>query len=186
MIPAVVASVIGVSTTTLAVTPEELASLHRAGLGDVVLAALIETTGVQGRIDGPLAVELRQAGVSDPVIAQAIRQAALDSATREEPPAAEDPGLLPSPASNVAIIGGHDDEPPPVVGVSDVVFVPLVVGVARHGCRSCGAPALPVDRAFGRFLNTDLRPLNTDLRLLNDGDGAPARDDVPRRATRRP
>jgi hypothetical protein len=176
------------SAPALAVTPQELADLHTAGLGDDVLAALIETTGVQGSIDGAAALELRRAGLSDLVIAQAIRRAGPDASRQPEMPssvAATPPA--PMEESNVAVIGGSPDPVPAPVVQPAVVFVPWILAPARHRCRGCDAPTLAGYRGPGRFINTDLRPVNTDLRPLNNGFVAPpaAHDDARSASPRR-
>lgn len=154
-----------------AVTPDELARLHEAGLGDEVLSALIDATGVQGEVDAQQALDLRQAGVSDRIIAQAIRRSAADTVPATVP----QPG--PMPAATAAL----------VPAATDVVVVPWIVGVPvrPHPCRGCTAPTLGSYRGFGRFINTDLRPLNTDLRPLNDGFVDPARNAPPPAPPRR-
>ncbi len=175
------AIVIATATSAHAVTPEELASLHQAGLGDEVLDALIEATGVQGRVDGTEALALRQAGLSDRIIAQAIRRSAAGVRIPVEPPddtaAAAPPATVAIPASNVAVMGYGDAEPVPAAVVPEVVVVPVLVGipVLPHRCRSCNAATPGSHHGVGRFINTDLRPLNTDLRPLNDGAGGAAR-----------
>ena len=77
---------LGLPAVALAVTPEELARLRAAGLGDQVLLALVDTTGVQGRVGADEAMDLARAGVSDRVIAAAIRRAAADEARALLPP----------------------------------------------------------------------------------------------------
>jgi hypothetical protein len=171
IIPAMAGLFLAASVTASAVTPEELASLRRAGLGDAVLSALVETTGVQGRIDAADALALRQAGVSDAVIAEAIRRGAgntmpADPASLFVPEAAVD---VPP---DVAVIGDRAEPPPvPLVEPTLVIAVPVLVRRAHPGCRTCQAAPVRTTE-IGRFINTDLRP-------LNDGAGRAVRHDAP-------
>ena len=125
----------------LAVTPDELVELRRAGLGDEVLVALIEATGVTSPVGAGEARRLKAEGLSDAVIAAAVR---ASNAARPVPE--------PEPVPNVAVIGG---EPGPPAGVErEVVFVPWLVPVRKPG--PAPRPAKPYfsgDRGFGRFIN---------------------------------
>jgi hypothetical protein len=157
IIAPVLSLVIGVPAAALAVTPTELAELHRAGLGTDVLLALVETTGVQGVVDSAQALELRRAGVSDRVIAEAVRRSALDQADDQRVARATW-----APAPNVAVIGGPVEPPPagPDLAPALLVVPWVVTGRGfRHAART-DAPTLGGYRGFGRFINTDLRPLN--------------------------
>jgi hypothetical protein len=149
--------------TALAVTPEELARLRAAGLGDQVLLALVDTTGVQGRVGADEAMDLARAGVSDRVIAAAIRRAAADEARALLPP---EPVVEQTPLEAIP------PAPEPSV-VTEFVPVPVVPWVALPAVpRRPHRPAKPTLGDYkgpGRFINTDLRPLNTDLRPLNNG-----------------
>ena len=49
---------LGLPAVGFAVTPEDLARLRAAGLGDQVLLALVDTTGVQGRVGADDAMDL--------------------------------------------------------------------------------------------------------------------------------
>lgn len=173
--------VVAGSASALAVSPEDLANLHRAGLGDEVLAALIETTGVQGTVDAAEALDLSRAGVSDRIIAQAIRRAA--SATVA--PVAAEPDLPPAlPGPTVTVIGGTAETAVTAPGPGVVIVpVPWVIAGPAVRCRGCRKPTVGDYRGFGRFINTDLRPLNTDLRPLNDGFVQPPGPNEPSRPT---
>lgn len=140
---------LGIPAVALAVTPEELARLRAAGLGEQVLLALVDTTGVQGRLGADEAMDLERAGVSDRVIAAAIRRAAADEARALLPP---EPVVEQTPLQAIA------PEPPVVTEFVPVPVVPWVVVPRRpHGPAK---PTLGSYKGPGRFINTDLRPLN--------------------------
>ena len=143
---------LGVPATALAVTPEELGRLRAAGLGDQVLLALVDTTGVQGRMGADEAMDLSRAGVSDRVIAAAIRRAAADEARALQPP---EPVVEETPPPAIA-------PPPEMPVVMQVVPVlPWVpVPVIPHRAHGPARPTLGDYSGPGRFINTDLRPLN--------------------------
>jgi hypothetical protein len=137
----------------LAVTPEELARLRAAGLGDQVLLALVDTTGVQGRVGADEAMDLARAGVSDRVIAAAIRRAADDEARALLPPEPIVEQMAPAAIAPARAACRHRVVPVPVV---PWVVVP-VVPRRPHGLAK---PTLGDYKGPGRFINTDLRPLN--------------------------
>ena len=144
---------LGFPVAAFAVTPDDLARLRAAGLGDQVLLALVDTTGVQGRMGTEEALDLSRAGVSDRVIAAAIRRAAADEARALQPPEpiVEDvpPAMAPPP------------EPPVVTELVPVPVVPWVaVPVIAHRPHGPAKPTLGNYSGPGRFINTDLRPLN--------------------------
>jgi hypothetical protein len=142
------------SAPALAVTPDELADLRRAGLGDEVLLALIETTGVQGSLGTAAALDLKRAGVSDRVIAAAIRRGHVPEAVDTVPP-----DMVADEVPNVAIIGGPEPEAPPAS--PEVVVVPWIIPVSVvHAPRRPQKPYLGDYRGFGRFINDDFRPRN--------------------------
>ena len=95
--------IVALSVPALAVTPEELAALARAGLGDEVLIALIESTGVDRVVDAQRSLALKRDGVSDRVIAAAVR------ASHREIPAPLEAVALTSDCTgcgdNIAVIG---------------------------------------------------------------------------------
>ncbi|HEX7084945.1 MAG TPA: hypothetical protein VF198_01175 [Vicinamibacterales bacterium] len=139
--------------TAAAVTTGELVELRRAGLGDEVLIALIESTGVPSPVDADEAIRLKQAGLSDAVIAAAVR-----ASTPQPDPAASDA----DPAPNVAVIGAAPE--PPAVIEREVVYIPWLVPVPKRPVSPRPAkPYLDGDRGFGRFINdgTALPPPET-------------------------
>lgn len=137
----------GTNGTALAVTPEELASLAKAGLGDEVLLALIESTGMSAIVDATGALALRRAGVSDRVIAAAIRAS--------HPQVGEDTQDFAAPdlsASPVAVEPVAPPPPPATYVEREIYYVPWVVPArpVRPGPRR---PYLGDYRGFGRFIN---------------------------------
>ena len=134
-----------------AVTPDELAALAKAGLGDEVLLALIESTGVDSAVDATRSLALKRAGVSDRVIAAAVRashwepaQASILDAPVPAAPCAEC-------QANVAVIGA----PPPVAVVErEVYYLPWILAVpVRHGHPRPSGPYFAGNKGFGRFIN---------------------------------
>lgn len=147
------ALVANLATPALAVTPAELAALSRAGLSDQVLLALIEATGVDHPVDAQGALELQGAGVSQAVIAAAVRASHLPVA--EPGLQATPPDVLCDGCDNIAVIGGTAP-PGPDVLQRDVsyVHVPWVVAVPGRGHLPHKArPYFEGDRGFGRFIN---------------------------------
>ena len=138
------------SGTAAAVTPDELAALAKAGLGDDVLIALIDSTGVNLAVDATRSLALKRAGVSDRVIAAAVRASYRETA---QAPAIDEP-LTAAPCAqcedNVAVMGGT---PPVTVVEREIYYLPWIVGVpARRGHSSPSAPYL-ANKGFGRFIN---------------------------------
>jgi hypothetical protein len=151
---ALIVGVLGLPATALAVTPEELAQLRAAGLGEQVLLALVDTTGVQGRMGADQALELSRAGVTDRVIAAAIRRAAADEARALQPP---EPIVEQLPPQYIA----PPVEPSVITEIVPVPVVPWVgVPVIAHRSHGLAKPTLGNYKGPGRFINTDLRPLN--------------------------
>lgn len=146
---------LAISGTASAVTPEELAALAKAGLGDEVLLALIDSTGVYLAVDAPRSLALKRAGVSDRVIAAAVRASHREPA---QPPSTYEPLAAPLTAApcaeceaNVAVMG---DTPPVTVVEREIYYLPWIVGVpARHGHSSPSGPYLAGNKGFGRFIN---------------------------------
>jgi len=138
-----------VSGTASAVTPDELAALAKAGLGDEVLLALIESTGVNLAVDAARSLALKRSGVSDRVIAAAVR------ASHREPAPGLDEPVTATPCveceANVAVIGA----PPPVAVVErEVYYLPWIWAMpARHGHPRPSGPYLAGHKGFGRFIN---------------------------------
>lgn len=130
-----------------AVTPDELAALARAGLGDEVLLALIESTGVDQAVNATQSLSLRQAGVSERVIAAAVRAShRLPDAGIEAP--------MPAPCDdcreNIAVIGGA---PPATVIEREIYYVPIWTAPIVPGRPGPPRPYLEGHRGFGRFIN---------------------------------
>lgn len=139
---AVMVAAVLLPATAVAVTTGELVELRRAGLGDEVLIALIETTGVPSPVGTDEAIRLKEAGLSDAVIAAAVRAST--------PPA--DPALESDPAPNVAVIGGAPETPAAVE--REVVYIPWLVKIPKRPVSPGPArPYLDGDRGFGRFIN---------------------------------
>ncbi len=129
--------------TAGAVTTGELVELRRAGLGDEVLIALIEATGVPLPVGADEAIRLKQAGLSDAVIAAAVRAST---------PSPDQAWSEADPAPNVAVIGAAPE--PPTVVEREVVYVPWLVAVPKRPVSPRPAkPYFEGDRGFGRFIN---------------------------------
>ncbi len=132
----------------LAVTPEELAALTRAGLGDEVLMALIESTGVDRVVDADRSVALKRAGVSDRVIAAAVR------ASHRERPAVSEAESATSTChgcdANIAVIGAA-----PVVTVvqREVYVLPWFWTAPVETPSGPPRPYLSGRKGSGRFIN---------------------------------
>lgn len=146
----VAALLVAMSGSASAVTPDELAALVKAGLGDEVLLALIESTGLDGAVDATRSIALKRAGVSDRVIAAAVRAShdpAVVPPSLAEPVAAScDPCQ-----SNVAVIG---DRAPVAVIEREVYYVPwiwVVPAAPAHPHRA--GPYLSGNKGVGRFIN---------------------------------
>ena len=137
------------SSAAWAVTPDELATLAKAGLGDEVLLALIESTGLDRAIDAQRSLALKQAGVSDRVIAAAVR------ASYQAPaPLAAPVAVAPCDGceSNVAVIGGST--PPVAVVEREIYYLPWIVGApVRPSHPRASRPYLSGNKGFGRFIN---------------------------------
>lgn len=138
-----------VSGTASAVTPDELAALAKAGLGDEVLLALIESTGVELSVDATRSLALKKAGVSDRVIAAAVRASYREPALSATVPVTAAPCV--DCDANVAVIGA----PPPVEVIQrEVYYVPWIFGVpTRPGHPRPSGPYLTGHKGFGRFIN---------------------------------
>ena len=142
-----------------AVTPAELAELVKAGLGDEVLLALIETTGLPEPVDAVAAIALKRAGVSDRVIAAAVR-VSQPAQPAGEPELADCAGC-PDAAVATPYTPSIETPTPATVGrevyheVREVyVYVPVAVAQPVHRPRPRPArPYFEGDRGFGRFIN---------------------------------
>lgn len=145
---AVIVIVLGAPPAS-AVTPDELAALSKEGLGDDVLIALIDASGLSAVVDAARALQLKRQGVSDRVIAAAVRASTPAPAVE---PAAE-PCWACEPAAQVPQTPVH-----PVVVEREVVhrevyYVPWVVAPSRPGPARKPQPYLAGDRGAGRFIN---------------------------------
>jgi hypothetical protein len=148
------------SHSAWAVTPAELAELTKAGLGDEVLLALIDATGLPQPIDASGALSLKHAGVSDRVIAAAVRASRPFEPASEPEPTAD---CLPCPDNAFRDGPAWHQSPPgtpePVTLAREVyrevyVYVPVVVGQPVRPTRSRPVrPYFEGDRGFGRFIN---------------------------------
>ena len=142
--------VLAVSGGAWAVTPDELAALARAGLGDAVLLALIESTGVDRAVDVTQSLALKRAGVSDRVIAAAVRASYQAPAPLLPEPVAAAPCI--ECEANIAVIGGGT--PPVAVVQREVYYLPWIWGApARPAHTRRSGPYLPGNKGFGRFIN---------------------------------
>ena len=142
--------VLALSSGASAVTPDELAALAKAGLGDEVLLALIESTGLDRAMDAARSLALKRAGVSDRVIAAAVRASHQAPAPLLAEPDAAAPCV--ECETNVAVIGGGA----PLVDVvqREVYYVPWIWAVpVRPAHPRVSGPYLPGNKGFGRFIN---------------------------------
>jgi hypothetical protein len=159
-----------------AVTPAELAELAKAGLGDEVLLALVESTGLPEPIDAASAIALKRGGVSDRVIAAAIR-------VSQPPPSAPDPEPLAycagcaETATEATMYPSAIEIHAPAMVEREVyrevrevyVYVPVTVAPPVHRPRQRPAkPYFEGDRGFGRFINDGVT-------LPRDSKGTPRR-----------
>lgn len=136
------------SASSSAVTPGELAALAKEGLGDEVLIALIDASGLSVVVDAAAALQLKRQGVSERVIAAAVRASA-------PPPVAEP----------IADVCWACEPPPPVLPAAvppvvverevhrEVYYVPWIVAPSRPMPSRPPKPYLAGDRGFGRFIN---------------------------------
>jgi hypothetical protein len=111
-----------------AVTVKDIIDLSRAGLGEVVLLALIEVDGGVFTIDTDTLTRLKAAGVTDKVIEAMVRS----GRSRPEPPPAAAPEQQPQPQ---VIVIEHEPAPPVVqqVVVPVPVYVPVVTRTRTRG-----------------------------------------------------
>lgn len=140
--------IVALSVPAMAVTPEELAALTRAGLGDEVLIALIESTGLDRVVDAQRSLALKRDGVSDRVIAAAVR------ASHREVPGALDTGpVTPDCAGcsdNIAVIG---DAQTMAVVQREVYYLPWIWIAPVEAPAGPPRPYMSGHKGFGRFIN---------------------------------
>ena len=137
-----------------AVTPDELVALSKEGLGDEVLIALIDASGLSAVIDATRAIQLKRQGVSDRVIAAAVRASAPSASPVVEP--AADPCWECGSSAPV-----YQPPEPPVIVERDVVhrevyYVPWVVAPSRHGHGRKPQPYLAGNPRLRQFINDGL------------------------------
>jgi hypothetical protein len=163
-----------------AVTPDELVRLRDAGLGDEVLLALVDTTGVQGRMDAAGALELKQSGLSDRVIAAAVRRAAEPASGVPPSSGLDGTAIDPLVPSEPAGSGLSEMPSPGMMTPPFIVAVPWFIVPARRGPMPARhqPPTLADPVGFGRFINLYFHP-------LNDGVAIPPPPDRPASHTRR-
>jgi hypothetical protein len=106
-------------------------------------------------MDANTALDLRRGGLSDRVIAAAIRRAAVDEAQVLMGP---EPIDQPPPMPEIA---PRMEPPAPFVGEVVPVVPWVAVPVYVHRPHGPAKPTLGNYKGFGRFINTDLKPLNT-------------------------
>lgn len=140
----VVAFGVGPVRSAEALTIRDVLELSRAGLGDDVLLALIEVNPRVYTLDPATLIALKQAGVSDRVIAALVRSG------REQPPAGDaswagapdEPAMsdaaLPQPSPTVVVIDHHAAPEVREVPVPVPVYVAVPTARVRHrgGSRS--------------------------------------------------
>ena len=136
-----------------AVTSRDIIDLARAGLGEVVLLALVEVDGGVFTIDKATLTELKAAGVSERVIEAMIRSGRSRPVDVPPPATAVDPEPLPP---QIIVI----DHERPVVQ-QFVMPVPVYVPVATRSRGRHHFAQQPIDayRGFGVPLHTVQPPL---------------------------
>jgi hypothetical protein len=129
----------------VAASTRDLVALSKAGLGDDVLVALVESDDTVYDLDGPQIVELRREGLSERVIVAMIRNGGRRAVDPE--PSDETPPSL--------VIIGETPEPEPVVVQQTSVIVVPYVPIARpvHPRPRPASPPRSGYRGFGRFIN---------------------------------
>jgi hypothetical protein len=140
------------ATPAHAVSVADIEQLARAGLGDEVLVALVQTDNTVFPLDAPQILALRAAGVSERVIVAMLRNGR--SAPVFEPPALpyDDPSPLEvPPAPAPVVVEVHTPASPSSVAAPVLYAPPPIVAVPRGARRS--NPAAPSYRGFGRFIN---------------------------------
>jgi hypothetical protein len=146
-------AVMAVAPSAEAQTAKDIIELSRAGLGEEVLLALIDVNGYVYTIDNATLKQLKQAGVSDRVIAEMVRKGRERLPVPEPQPPMDPPIEQSAPPPQVVVIEHHTQE------VREVL-VPVYVAVA------------PVHRRFRRS-DVTLTPSTTD-RFIPFQSGPPA------------
>ena len=118
-----------------AVTFRDIIELHKAGLGESVLLALIEVDHSIFAIDSVSLKQLKEAGVSDTVIVAMIKSGRQQPPPPEPVPAPVEPqDPPPAPQPQVVVIDHRDQAPQQMayqVPVAVPVFVPVATGFAN-------------------------------------------------------
>lgn len=125
-----------------AVTLRDLIELSKAGLGEQVLLALIEVDRPIFSIDAATLKQLKQAGISDTVIAAVIRSGRTPL---PEPAVAPVPESAPEPREPQVVVIDHHDSPA-AAPVAYPVAVPVVGVYPTPRFENRGVPTI---------LNTD-------------------------------
>jgi hypothetical protein len=173
-----------------AVSVEDLIALSRAGLGDEVLVALVETGGSIYTLSTQQIVDLKRAGVSERVIVLMLRQGRTSGEAPQPPTASSSAAAAHDPPyGSVWQAGGVPDIVPPGAtiappGPSELVVTTVVpyavfpypVFVHRASRHAVGKPTVRhidrfggfVDRSggFGRFINDGFRT-GTPIRIAD-------------------
>jgi hypothetical protein len=147
-----------------AVSVQDVIELTRAGLGDEVIVALVETSGAVYTLSPQQVLELKHAGVSERVIVLMLRQGRTNPPV--PPPAAPDPAA--SAASPPALPYGAAWQaggvPPGEAPSTTVVVVTPGFGYPVfvpwrpfHPPRAHGVRHADRSGGFGRFINDGFR-----------------------------
>jgi hypothetical protein len=118
-----------------ALTLKQIVELHKAGLGDEVLVALIEVNSIIYTLEAGTLRDLKDDGLSDQVLI-----AIINSGRRNLPAPAPVAEPQPQPAPPVVIIEHHAPAPQPQVPQIIVQQVPVYVPVAVPQVRTRHAP----------------------------------------------
>jgi hypothetical protein len=113
-----------------ALTLAQIVELHKAGLGDDVLVAMIEMNSIIYTLEAGTLKDLKNDGLSDRVLV-----AIINSGRQILPPPAPVAEPAPEPAPRVVVIEHHAPAPAPQVIVQQVpgyVPVPVTQTRARH------------------------------------------------------
>jgi len=172
------------ATSAQAITLNEVIELSRARLADEVIIALIEQQPPVADLDAATVLWLKDAGVSERVLAALVRHARPASVTLEPPDQAGQgqgghaawhpaPGPRFQPGSSLF---WTPPAPSAAVMASPVVVPFMIVVVPGHAQRPGPAPAssAPPLRQ-GRFVNDGFNRFINDgfTRFINDGVGPP-------------
>lgn len=105
-----------------ALTLRDIVELHRSGLSDDVLVALIEVNKAIYTLDAGVMKQLKADGLSDRVLIAIVNS----GRTNLPPPPQAVAEPVPEPQPQVVVIDRHDDPRPPAVIIQQVpVYVPV-------------------------------------------------------------